>query len=628
LIETSRDWIWEVDLELRHTFCNPAVEAILGYSPDTFVGRNCVERMHEEDAIRLREPIKKSISDKSGWKGLVIRWRHKDGSYRYLESNAVPILDKKGELTGFRGVDRDITERRQAEEALRDSEDRFRGIFENTNSGVAVYKAVDDGKDFIFLDFNASGEAIEGVRREDIIGKRVSETFPGVEKFGLLDVFRRVWRTGKPEHHPITMYQDNRIQGWRENFVYCLRSGEVVTVYEDITERMKIEEEKRLLEEQYHQAQKVDSIGRLAGGVAHDLNNLLSPIIGYSDILLDDLRPDDKRREYVNEIRYAGFRSRDLIRQLLAFSRKQTLEYKPLDMNKAVFDFEKLLRRAIREDIKLEIIPYRDTLSVMADIGQIEQVIMNLAVNAQDAMQEGGCMTIKLEHRDLGEDDAAIHPDVKPGAYALLAVTDTGCGMDHEIKEHLFEPFYSTKGEQGTGLGMATVYGIVKQHGGNILIQSEPGMGATINVYLPISEKIPTDENSEEIQETAIKSKETILLVEDNDHVRTLAHAILKRLGYDILIAENGPEALKILASNDITVDLLLTDVVMPEMNGKVLFEKAAEICSGLKVIYMSGYTESVIGHRGVLDDGIAFIQKPFTIHSMAAKIRDVLAQG
>ena len=399
--------------------------------------------------------------------------------------------------------------------------------------------------------------------------------------------------------------------------------GKVVKLrgtYQDITEKTK-------LEQQYRQAQKVESIGRLAGGVAHDLNNLLSPILGYSELLKDDLEPGGKHRGFVNQILEAGFRARDLVRQLLAFGRKQTLEYKPVDMNKVVTGFENLLRRTIREDIETRIIPSPHIPVVMADPGQIEQVIMNLVVNAADAMPDGGLLTIETAQADLDEEYAARHPGVKPDAYVMLAVSDTGCGMNDEIREHLFEPFFSTKGDQGTGLGLATVYGIIKQHGGNIWIYSEPGRGTTFKIYLPVSGDVRAEETRSAKTTGNLEGTETILLVEDNEQVRHLTHAILTRKGYTVLMAGDGSEALTVLESFDGPVHLLLTDVVMPEMNGKELFIKASEKHPGLKVLYMSGYTDNVIAHRGILDEGMAFVQKPFTVRALSVEVRKVLDQ-
>jgi len=387
---------------------------------------------------------------------------------------------------------------------------------------------------------------------------------------------------------------------------------------QDITERVN-------LQAQLNQAQKIESIGRLAGGVAHDLNNLLSPILGYSEMLRDDLDPEDDRRESVDEIMSAGLRARDLVRQLLAFSRKQILEFKPIDLNKVVAGLKKLLQRTIREDIEMSFDLSPEPEVVMADMGQIEQVIMNLAVNAADAMPKGGQLTIETSNVDLDEEYAKNHQSAEPGRHVMLAISDTGHGMDEETQEHIFEPFFSTKGEHGTGLGLSTVYGIVKQHGGNIWVYSEPGRGTTFKIYLPVADKLEAEEKARPEQSLDLKGSETILIVEDNDQVRHLAKSVLSRNGYRVLDAKDGREALEILGGHHGSVHLLLSDVVLPGMNGKELYEKALAIRPSLKILYMSGYTGNVIAHRGVLDEGVQFIQKPFTVHGLASKVRELL---
>jgi PAS domain S-box-containing protein len=395
-----------------------------------------------------------------------------------------------------------------------------------------------------------------------------------------------------------------------------------------ISERRRDEKEKARMEDQYRQAQKVEAIGRLAGGVAHDLNNILTPIIGYSELLLDDFSPDDKRRENINQILRAGYGARDLVRQLLSFSRKQTLKYEPLNLNKTIKDFEKLLRRTIREDIRLEIIPSPDIRTVKGDIGQIEQVIMNLAVNAQDAMPDGGRLILETSMVELDGKYVSDQTNTLSGSYVMLAVSDTGCGMDEETRERIFDPFFSTKGEQGTGLGLSTVYGIVKQHEGHIWVYSEPGKGTTFKVYLPVADQTLVTMKADEKAGTRIKGSETILLVEDNEQVRHLTSDILRRQGYRLIVAGSGVEAVNLLASHEGPVALVLTDVVMPDMNGRELFAKIAEKKPGIRVLYMSGYTNDVIAHRGILDEGVQFIQKPFTIQGLATKIREVLTQA
>jgi PAS domain S-box-containing protein len=392
--------------------------------------------------------------------------------------------------------------------------------------------------------------------------------------------------------------------------------------------RIKTEKEKINLEAQLRQSQKVEAIGRLAGGVAHDLNNMLCPILNYAQMLTEDLSVGDERREQAMEIVNAGFSARDLVRQLLAFSRKQVITLKPIDINQVVRKIEKLLLRTIPEDIKLKKNLSMEIRPVLADIGQIEQILMNLTVNAADAMPNGGLLTIKTELSNLDEEYARTHPDVRPGLYVMLAVSDTGTGMDDATLGHIFEPFFSTKGERGTGLGLATVYGIVKQHSGNIWVHSEPKMGTTCKIYLPIAMEVPDKPDKEKsVKKTKIRPKgdETILLVEDNEQVRHLGRAILKRWGYKVLEAENGEDALDIMAAYNDVIHLLLTDVVMPGMNGKELYEKAVQKNQDLKVLFMSGYTDDIIAHRGVLSDGIQLLEKPFSVNGLAAKVRKVL---
>lgn len=394
----------------------------------------------------------------------------------------------------------------------------------------------------------------------------------------------------------------------------------------DTEKRLAVSEaEKERLEKQFHQAQKLESVGRLAGGVAHDLNNLLSPILGYGELLLLENDDADRRRESVEQILKAGRRARDLVRQLLAFSRRQTLQFKPLDLNFLLKNFDKLLRRTIREDVAIRILPAKSLPLVKGDMGQLEQVVMNLAVNAQDAMPDGGALTMETGRVDLDEQYASEHEGVTPGPYVTLTVSDTGTGMDQETLRQLFEPFFTTKElHKGTGLGLSTVYGIVKQHGGNVWAYSEPDLGTTFKVYLPVS----TESLSSGIpspNDHPPGGSESILLVEDNEEVRELALAILERSGYKLLVAESGPEALLMLENHKGPLHLILTDVVMPEMNGRRLFEQVVKFYPDIKVLYMSGYTQDVIAHRGVIDADVNFIQKPFPIKLLATKVREVL---
>jgi signal transduction histidine kinase len=390
-------------------------------------------------------------------------------------------------------------------------------------------------------------------------------------------------------------------------------------------ERRNAEKALRTSEEQLRQSQKLEAIGQLAGGVAHDFNNLLTVIGGYSSILLGRISEDSPHRVAVEEIKKASERASALTRQLLAFSRKQILQPKLLDLNGVSADIEKMVRRLISEDIVLFILTDPLLGKVKADPGQVEQVLLNLIVNARDAMPQGGKLTIETANRFLSEEYALRHA-ASAGRYVMLAVSDSGCGMDAEVKEHIFEPFFTTKGAgKGTGLGLSTVYGIVKQSGGHIWLYSELNRGTTFKVYLP-----RLDENQEELEAsigtTAMpKGTETVLLVEDEEQVRGILTDMLESQGYHVVVASDGNEALNIASLHDGTIHLLLTDVVMPQMSGRQLAEHAAAIRPEMKILYMSGYTDDAIVRHGLLDEKLNFLQKPFDSAAVARKVREVL---
>jgi PAS domain S-box-containing protein len=392
---------------------------------------------------------------------------------------------------------------------------------------------------------------------------------------------------------------------------------------EDVTER-------RALEQQLRQSQKMEAIGRLAGGIAHDFNNLLMVISGYSEFLLERLGPEPGLRGPAKEISAAAERATSLTRQLLAFSRKQMLAPKVLDLNAVVTENLKMLTRLIGEDIDLVMIPGSELGAVKADPGQIEQVILNLAVNARDAMPQGGKLTIETANVTLDEAYARVHSPVQPGDYTMLAITDTGVGMDNETQTHIFEPFFTTKGTKGTGLGLSTVYGIVKQSGGYIWVYSEIGKGTTFKTYFPhvmMEEAAAVDQPVATLTTPTESTRETILVVEDEANLRRLTRQFLENQGYTVLEAADGAAAVQICVAHQGLIALLLTDVIMPGMNGRELAQRVSEIRPNMKVLYMSGYTENAIGHNGTLDAGITLLQKPFTLHALKAKVREVLDQ-
>jgi signal transduction histidine kinase/ActR/RegA family two-component response regulator len=405
----------------------------------------------------------------------------------------------------------------------------------------------------------------------------------------------------------------------------------------DTTSQKRAEKEKAALEQQINHAQKMESVGRLAGGMAHDLNNLLTPILCYGELLSTGLSHDEELHESAEEILKAGLRARDLVQQLLAFSRKQVLRFETLDLNREVNALVRLLRRTIPENVDIIIHLHPEPLLLRGDSAQIEQVLMNLVVNAWDAMPDGGGLTIETRLTELNQEYAESHQEVGPGKYAILEVSDSGTGMSPETRSKIFEPFFSTKEKgKGTGLGLATTYGIVKQHGGHIWVYSELNRGTSFKIYFPVisvsgEEQVENNNSSEQSfvaeKSSATAQKETILLVEDSDTVRKLAADVLTKAGYNILVAENGLQALSMLGNGGEKIDLLLTDVIMPRMNGRQLFFALQPLYPDLKVIYMSGYTENVIAQHGVLDEGMFFIQKPFSVKILSDTVRKVLEQ-
>ena len=517
----------------------------------------------------------------------------------------------------------DITDRKRAEA------ERERLLMAIEQSGEVI--VITDAQATI-LYVNPAFERTTGYSREAAVGQN-----PRILQSGVHDAafYKDLWRTlsaGDTWHGRFVNRRKDGAHYTEEATIspVCDDSGRIinyVAVKRDISDHLRLDAEKARLEAQFHQAQKLESVGRLAGGVAHDLNNLLAPILGYGEMLLGEFNDHDDRKTSLEKMVQAGLKARDIVRQLLAFSRKQPLEFKRLDLNTVLARFEKLLRRTIREDVTIRLVPTRPLPLIRGDAGQLEQVIMNLAINAQDAMREGGTLRLETGVRVIEESEAAVFEGLEPGACVLLTVSDTGSGMDPATRERLFEPLFATKAkDKGTGLGLATVYGIVKQHGGDIQVESEPGRGTTLRVYLPAD---PTsDELPEEPPVTASvhhRGTETILLVEDESGVRNLTRTMLTRLGYTVLTAENGREALAILDRHPEPIHLLFTDVIMPGMNGRDLFTRIHENHPDIKVLYMSGYTDDVIAHHGIIEAGVHFIQKPFSMGDLGVKLREAL---
>ena len=508
---------------------------------------------------------------------------------------------------------------RAAQEGLRRSEMNFRSLV--TNAPYGICRCDSAGQ---LLDVNPALLAVLGYSSAgELVGKHLGALYADThEWFELADHLR----SSAPLNGLIVEWKRKdgtgtvvRVSGRAVSDGDKGRAFELFT--EDVTER-------RALEQQLRQSQKMEAVGRLAGGIAHDFNNLLMVISGYSEFLLDRLGPEPALRGPAQEIASAAGRATSLTRQLLAFSRKQMLAPKVLDLNGVVTENLKMLTRVIGEDIDLVMVPAAGLGAVRADAGQMEQVIMNLAVNARDAMPSGGKLTIETSNVSLDDDYARVHAPLRSGDYVMLAISDTGLGMDSETQSHIFEPFFTTKGLKGTGLGLSTVYGIVKQSGGYIWVYSEPGKGTTFKIYLPrVAEKAesPAQVASTAESVAAEPGTETILLVEDETNLRYLARQFLEKQGYRVIEAADGAIAMQIAVAHEGMIHLLLTDVIMPGMNGRELAQRVSEIRPNTKVLYMSGYTENVIGHNGTLDAGVRLLQKPFTLSSLKSKVREVL---
>jgi signal transduction histidine kinase/ActR/RegA family two-component response regulator len=476
---------------------------------------------------------------------------------------------------------------------------------------------------------NRAAERLLQRERTTLVRGLFWESFPVlfVDAFGgALEEAARTSTIVEVEQHLPALYR------WFEVRVYPSGEG-LALCARDITERRRQQEGLRRTETALRQNQKLEAIGRLAGGIAHDFNNLLTAIKGYSDLILADLGESGAAidvghlRDDIGEIRKAADRAAGLTGQLLAFGRKQVMQPRLIDLNASVAEMEKMLRRVISEDIEMRLALSPDAECVTADPTQIEQVLMNIVLNARDAMPEGGRLTIETGRAQLDEAYAARHVGVTPGDYVLLSVSDNGQGMDAETQARLFEPFFTTKEQgKGTGLGLATAYGIVKQSGGNIWAYSEIGIGTTIKVYLPRSDSEAPRRVSGPVEApVSVRGTETVLVVEDEISVRQLVSGVLKRCGYTVIVADDGFDALRAIEGQSAKIDLLLTDVVMPGMSGRRLADRLAAERPGLRILYMSGYTEHAIVHHGVLDAGTDFIEKPFTPEQLTRKVRHAL---
>ncbi len=543
-------------------------------------------------------------------------------SHQFLErlfyANVVLMVILAGLSWGLAIV---VVKRKEAERALKYREIEFRDLFENAPNGILTLDA--SGK---VMRANRRVQEIFGMSREDVLGRNVDDFFLKISPFP--DDTRKLLKRVKSGEHihneQLEIQKADGQRGWISVSVTAILAdnGEI------LGQRISLIDisQQKLLERQLQQSLKMEAIGRLAGGIAHDFNNLLTVMAGYMDLIQKQFNKSDPLYQDLDQVCKAIDRASELTQQLLAFSRRQIIKPRIINLNDVVRNLEKMLRRILGEDIEFHADLDDGLGNVHADPAQIEQIIMNLVVNARDAMPEGGILTIETYNVDLDANYARTHMGVEPGPYVMLSVSDTGVGMDEETISHIYEPFFSTKKEgMGTGLGLSMVYGIVRQNKGTIWVYSEPGKGTTFKIYLPRAEKA-VDPITEHAQETVnLQGNETILLVEDEEAVRKLARRCLEENGYTVIVASNGEEALRLIQQSQPQIDLMVTDVIMPGMSGKELYEQLSRLMPGLRVLYVSGYTDNAIVHYGVLEPGTNFLQKPFKPDALIKKIRQTL---
>jgi two-component system, cell cycle sensor histidine kinase and response regulator CckA len=627
--------VFQTSPEGRLQMANPALARMLRYaSSEELLAAVSDSARQVWVTPDQRSRFVQAMEEQGVVRGLECRYKCKDGDEILVSLTGRRVAGPDGKTAYYEGFIEDITARerqlaalREAEEAIRDRERQLLTIYSSVVDAIFLL-SVGPWPEFRFLTVNDALLRMTGLTAEQVVGKTVQQVIPEPSLTLVLGKYRQAIEGSKEVR-------------WEETTTYPAgtKSGEVVItpivdetgcctqlvgLVHELTEAKRSAAEKEQLQEQLRQAQKLESIGRLAGGVAHDFNNLLTIINGYAGLLAEQLRAQAPLLGYVTEIQKAGDNAASLTGQLLAFSRKQVIRPRPLDLNSVVRDAERMLQRLMGEDIE-----FRTTLDpqpawVMADPAQIHQVMINIAANSRDAMPDGGRFELITSNVEIASPN---DHSPAPGRFVLITLRDTGMGMTEEVRQNIFEPFYTTKQlGKGAGLGLATVYGIIRQSGGWIDVQSQVGQGAAFHIYLPRIDAGPLAADTGSTSSVELCGGETVLVVEDDDAVRSLTTTILRGQGYNVLEAGNGQEACLVAKSHTGRIHLLLTDVVMPGMNGKELSKTLRGLCPGLKVLLMSGYAENVIARRGVLDSEVAFIQKPFTSNSLAAKVRQLLA--
>ncbi len=680
LVDLSPDAII-VHTEGEITFCNTAAARLVGATSDTqLLGRSVFDFVGIESRDQLRARIRK-IRQGESLPAIEFKCLRQDGRCVDVEMQSVAF--NSGNRSSIQAVIRDVTDRKLAEAALQEANERAILEYERLVERIAVlgqmlgqarelatilralreFAVVSVPCDGMMVSLYEPEKSVrriaycwvDGVEQEtsELINIPVRDGLTGrALKSGSIEIDNEFQKSRRPDYLQLGKHEEGSIpqsalsapmivmgrtvgcielqsyqyQAYGDEHATAMRMA--ANLAAAAVENVDLIVREREQAEQLRQSQKMDAVGQLAGGVAHDFNNLLTVINGYSDLGLRRMPPTDPLRRHLVEIKKAGERAASLTRQLLAFSRKQVFQEKVVDLNSIVADMDKMLQRLIGEDIDLVSLLEPSLCQIKADPGQIEQVLLNLAVNARDAMPRGGKLTIETCHADLTEAYVKSHLNAKPGRFLMLAISDTGVGMDADTQQRIFEPFFTTKElGKGTGLGLSTVYGIVKQSGGNIWVYSEPGKGTTFKIYLPIAEEVANAEANTNPVEIP-QGQGTILVVEDEESVRELAGEILEASGYRVLNAANANEALRVCGEHIGSIELMITDVVMPQMGGRQLAEHVVLTRPETRVLYMSGYTDDAIVRHGILNDHVSFLQKPFTPDSFALKVREVLEQN
>ncbi|MGO9014917.1 MAG: PAS domain S-box protein [Dissulfurispiraceae bacterium] len=610
-----------IDPDGTTTFINSAGLTITGYNAEELIGENWWTILYPGDEYRQVEQLFRNLKN-GNIRDYEMTLTTRDGKKRTISWNSLNRLDKDGNIIQIIGFGNDITDRKRAEEVLLKNDRLLRRAEDVAKFGNWEF-LLDENKVLA----SKGARDIYGLENEEL---RISDVknipLPGYRP--MLDrALKDLIELGTPYNveFEICRPTDGKIIHIHSIAEYDATEKVVFGVIQDITERMRTEKERDALQAQLLQAQKMESVGRLAGGVAHDFNNILTAIIGYCSMAQINLKDDPTTRGYIQEVLDAATRAEDLTKRLLVFSRKQVIEPMLADLNEIVRNIEKMLQRIMTEDIELSTVLSAGELPVLVDVGQIDQVLVNLAANARDAMPEGGHLVIQTDAVNVNSRYAEEHFFENTGMYAVLTVSDTGVGMDQWTKENMFEPFFTTKEVgKGTGLGLSMVYGIIEQHNGNIKVCSDAGRGTTFKIYLPLAQT-KRKTIHEPVQTLPVGKGETIILAEDESQVRKSMTSILQKNGYRIIEAVNGEDAVRKFKENIGAVSLVLLDVIMPLKNGREAHEEIKGIDPGIKTIFMSGYTDDIISKDGILEEGFDFVSKPINPDALMRKIRDVL---